>query len=54
VWGGVVVFVFCCWVVGVARLAEALTPSDPGRPDASANRAAAPGSGGTPTGKDAA
>lgn len=32
---------------GVARLAEALTPSDPGRPDASANRPAAPGSGGT-------
>ncbi|MGH1550205.1 aspartate/glutamate racemase family protein [Leifsonia poae] len=32
---------------GVARLAEALTPSDPGTPDASANRAAAPGSGGT-------
>ena len=35
---------------GVARLVEALTPSDPGRPDASANRAAAPGSGGTPAG----
>jgi len=33
---------------GVARLAETLTPSDPGRPDASANRPAAPGSGGTP------
>ncbi|MEV8213444.1 aspartate/glutamate racemase family protein [Leifsonia sp. NPDC077715] len=32
---------------GVARLAEALTPSDPGTPDASANRAAASGSDGT-------
>nr|WP_217499258.1 hypothetical protein [Leifsonia sp. C5G2] len=32
---------------GVALLAETLTPSDPGRPDASANRPAAPGSGGT-------
>lgn len=32
---------------GVARLAEALTPSDPGEPDASANRPAPPGSGGT-------
>jgi len=32
---------------GVARLAEALTPSDPGQPDASANRPAHPGSGGT-------
>ncbi|MGO4595695.1 hypothetical protein AB4Z18_17920 [Leifsonia sp. 2TAF2] len=32
---------------GVARLAEALTPSDPGEPDASANRPAHPGSGGT-------
>lgn len=31
---------------GVARLAEALTPSDPGSPDASANRPAPPGSGG--------
>lgn len=31
---------------GVARLAETLTPSDPGRPAASANRPAAPGSGG--------
>ncbi len=31
---------------GVARLAEALTPSDPGRPSASANRPAAPGSDG--------
>ena len=38
---------------GVARLAEALTPSDPGTPDASANRAAAPGSGGTSTGTEA-
>jgi len=38
---------------GVARLAEALTPSDPGTPDASANRAAAPGSGGTLTGTEA-
>ncbi|MFP3670992.1 hypothetical protein SB717_38570, partial [Priestia sp. SIMBA_032] len=32
---------------GVARLVEALTPSDPGTPDASADRAARPGSGGT-------
>ncbi|MGN7800179.1 aspartate/glutamate racemase family protein [Leifsonia sp. 22587] len=32
---------------GVARLVEALTPSDPGTPDASANRPAPPGSGGT-------
>lgn len=31
---------------GVARLAEALTPSDPGAPAASANRPASPGSGG--------
>lgn len=32
---------------GVAGLREALTPSDPGTPDASANRPAPPGSGGT-------
>lgn len=32
---------------GVARLAEALTPSDSGTPVASANRSAPPGSGGT-------
>ena len=32
---------------GVAGLREALTPSDPGTPDASANRPASPGSGGT-------
>jgi hypothetical protein len=38
---------------GVARLAEALTPSDPGTPDASANRAAVSGSGGTPTSEGA-
>lgn len=34
---------------GVARLAEALTPSDPGTSAASANRLATPGSGGTST-----
>ncbi|WP_374008991.1 aspartate/glutamate racemase family protein [Leifsonia sp. LS-T14] len=33
---------------GVARLAEALTPSDPGTPVASANRPAPPGSDGLP------
>ncbi|MGO4534760.1 aspartate/glutamate racemase family protein [Leifsonia sp. 2MCAF36] len=36
---------------GVARLVEALTPSDPGTPAASADRRASPGSDGTSRGK---
>ncbi|MDN4597870.1 hypothetical protein [Leifsonia virtsii] len=44
---GVAVPVLTSPAGGVASLAETLTPSDPGKPDASANRPAAPGSGGT-------
>jgi len=43
---GVAVPVLTSPAGGVARLAAALTPSDPGTPDASANRPAPPGSGG--------
>jgi hypothetical protein len=43
---GVAVPVLTSPTGGVARLAAALTPSDPGTPDASANRPAPPGSGG--------